>query len=134
MPVVAFRCEHALPLWAVAAGAVAIGAPHRARPLLMTLLAVGAIASTLPAIVRRFGPARRRVEVLPACDDLSPAAGLVITAGTRTRTFDQAMTARMMKRDDTADLVRMDDDGGGWHEAPQPTLADGPVPRNQRQS
>jgi hypothetical protein len=133
MPVLAFRCGHALPLWAIASCAVAISAPRGARPFLATLLAVGAIASTLPAIVRRFGPARRGVEVLPAWDDVSPPAGIGITARTRTRTFHEAKAARVMKRDDMADLVRMDDDGG-WQGAPQPALADGPVPRNRRHS
>jgi hypothetical protein len=86
---VAFRCGVALPLWAVAFGAVAFGAPQRVLPLLLTLLALGAIASTMPAIARRFGPSGRAVEVLPALRDVPPPP-----------------------TNDTLDLVRMDDDGG----------------------
>lgn len=100
MPI-AFRCGLAVPLWAVAFLAVALGAPLRARPLLMTLLAIGVIASTIPAVLRRFGPSRRRVEVLPALTEPSRAA----------------VTGRAVTID-AADLVRMDDDGG-WHAAPR---------------
>jgi hypothetical protein len=63
---IGFRCGFAVPLWAVAFLAVAVGAPLGVRAFPITLLAVGVIASTMPVIVRRFGRSRRRVEVLPA--------------------------------------------------------------------
>jgi hypothetical protein len=111
MPVVAFRSGHAMPLGAVLSCAVALSAPQRARLFLMTLVAVGGIASTLPAIMQRFRPARR-VVVRPPSDDAPPPAAIAITTGTRTRTFGEAIVAGATKAEDAADLVRMDDDGG----------------------
>lgn len=112
MAVVSVRCGHAMPLWAVAFCAVALSAPQGTTPFLMTLLAVSVIASTMPALMQRFAPARRRVEVLPPWDDGLAAAEIVITARTRTRTLDEATVVRAMKRAEAADLMRMDDDGG----------------------
>lgn len=131
MPVT-FRWGLTLPLWAVVFCAVALSAPERARPLLMTFVGIGVIASTMPTILRRFGPVRTGVEVFAAADDGLLPGEVVITAGRRTRTLDAAIDARTMTAEDASDLVRMDDDGG-WQMARQSALADGPVPRkNQR--
>jgi hypothetical protein len=43
-------------------------------PFLVTLLVIGVIASTMPALVRRFGLSHRTVEVRPAVDDVLAAA------------------------------------------------------------
>jgi hypothetical protein len=72
MPIV-LRRELAIPLWGVAFCAVAFSDPQRVMPFLMALLGIGVIASTIPAIVRRFGPSRRAVEVLLSLDDKLPA-------------------------------------------------------------
>jgi hypothetical protein len=71
---IAFRRELAIPLWVVAFSAVALGAPTSAMPFLVTLLVISVIASTMPALERRFGLSRRTVEVLPAVDDVLAAA------------------------------------------------------------
>lgn len=127
MPVVAFRGGYGIPLWPVALCAVALSAPQRVMPLVITLLGVSVLASAMPAIVRAFRPSRRRVEVLPALDDALPPAASIITESTRSGALDTAIDDRT-KTDDTADLVRMDDDGAR-HMDRSPAAADGPVPR-----
>jgi hypothetical protein len=114
MPV-PFRCGVTLPLWAVASCAAALSAPQRVRPFLVTFVALGVIASTMPPILRRFGRLRK---------------GAVVTAGGRSGSLHAA--TRPLTGDDALDLVRMDDDGG-WQMARQSALARGPVARkNQR--
>jgi hypothetical protein len=112
MPI-AFRRELAIPLWAGAFCAVILSEPQRLMPFLTTLLAIAVVGSTMPTMVRRFGPFRRVREVLPSRDDISPRAGLIMTAPAHPRGISDAIDVRRAQADDEADLMRMDDDGPG---------------------
>jgi hypothetical protein len=112
---IGFHRGLAIPLWAVAFGFVALSAPPRLTPTLIALLGIAAIGATMPAIVRRLRTSHPQVEVLPAVDQDSAPAGIMIAAGMRTRTLGEVIGARTAKTDDAADLVRMDDDGG-WQD------------------
>jgi hypothetical protein len=110
---IAFRRELAIPLWVSAFCAVVLSEPQRLMPFLTTLLAIAVVGSTMPAMVRRFGPFRRVSEVLPSRDDISPHGGLVMSAPTHPRRISDGIDARRAQADDEADLMRMDDDGPG---------------------
>jgi hypothetical protein len=123
-----------IPVWAAAFCAVALSAPRRVMPSLMALAGISVIASVMPAIVRWVRPSRPRLDVLPAVDqDPAARAGIVMTAGARSRTLDNAIAARTVKADDAEDLVRMDDDGGSQM-ARQPALTAGPARRRDQRS
>lgn len=110
---IVFQRGLAIPLWAVVFCAVALSTPPRMMPSLIAFLGIAVAACTIPAIVRWFRPSRRPlIEVLPAVDQDPAPAGIIMTAGTRTRTIEEAIGARTLRADDAADLVRMDDDGG----------------------
>jgi hypothetical protein len=126
---IVFHRELAIPLWAVAVTAVAIS-PPRVMHSLTGFLAIIAIAFTIPACVRWLRPARPLVRVLPPVDQDPAPTGIRLTAGTRTRTLDEAIGARALASD-AADLIRMDDDGG-WQSAPSPALTEGLRSQNQR--
>ena len=104
----AFRCGLALPLWAVACGVVALTAPPPVT-FLITVLVIGVIASTTPAMVRGFRQLGRRVELLPAFESHASPEAISVPAHPRRRS--EPMSARM-RADDAADMARMDDDGG----------------------
>jgi hypothetical protein len=105
-----------IPLWAVAVCAVALSTTLRMTPFVIGLLGVVVLACTVPAIVRWLRPSRPVVALLPAVDqDPVRPRGIIMTGGTRTRTLEEAIDARIQKADDAADLVRMDDDGGSRH-------------------
>jgi hypothetical protein len=87
-------------------------------PFLMTFIGIAAVGSTMPAIIRRFPLSRRHVEVFPSFDEIPPPAVLIIAGDAYIRTVDEAKGAGTVKADYTADLMRMDDDGG-WHVARQ---------------
>ena len=107
-----FHRDVAIPLWAVAFVAVALSAPPRMMPSLIALVAVVVIGSMMPAIVRSLRTSRPWVDVLPAVVRDPPPARIMMTAGTRTPTLDEVIDANTPDTDHTADLVRMDDDGG----------------------
>jgi hypothetical protein len=119
----------AIPLWAVAFVAVALSAPPRMMPSLIALLGIVVIGSTMPAIVQRLRTSRPWVDVLPAVVHDPPPARIMMTAGTLTRTLDEVIDASTPDTDDTADLVRMDDDGGR-----QMTPAGAPMTASQTRS
>jgi hypothetical protein len=112
MPV-ALRRELAIPLCAGAFCAVVLSEPQRLMPFLTTLFAIAVVGSTLPAMLRWFGPFRRVSEGLPSRDDTSPRAGLIKTAPAHSRRISDATDARIAQAQDEADLMRMDDDGPG---------------------
>ena len=101
-----------IPLWAVAAGAVALTTTPRLMPPVIALLGIAVVARTIPAIARWLRPCRGLVELLPAIDQ-QPArpTGIIMTGSTRTRTLHEALEGRVQKAADAADLLRMDDDG-----------------------
>jgi hypothetical protein len=77
-----------LPVWAVAFFAIALTAPTGISPVI-TLLGLGLIAVTVPALAR-----------------------LVVSAGTRARTVASATRVRAAEAEpDALNLVRVDDDG-----------------------
>jgi hypothetical protein len=123
----------AIPLWAVAFFAVALSAPARVMPSLIALLGIAVIGSTMRPIVRWLRRSRSRVELLPAVDHDPPPARIIMTAGTRTRTVDEAIDAYTPDPDDRADLGRMDDDGGRQM-TPQRNTDDLPHRQDQRGS
>jgi high-affinity K+ transport system ATPase subunit B len=102
-----------IPVWAVAVCAVTLTTMPRLMPSVIALLGIAVVGRTVPAIARWLRPSRRLVEVLPAIDQ-QPArpTGIIMTGGTRARTFHEVVEGRVQKAADTADLVRMDDDGG----------------------
>jgi hypothetical protein len=102
----------AIPLWAVAFGAIALSTPPPVMPSLTVLLGIAVIAVALPAIVRWRRASRPPVEVLPAVDQDPGGAAIIVNASTCTRSLAEVIDARIVKGDDAADLVRMDDDGG----------------------
>lgn len=114
----------AVPLWAIAFFAVALAAPPRTMPPVTALLGIVVLALTMMAMIQWRRTSRALVEVRPrpltACDGAH--AGIIMTAalsvGTRVRTVDPAPSAP----DDALDLVRMDDDDGGWQVAREPAL------------
>jgi len=112
MPI-ALRRGLAIPLWATAFCAVAISEPHRVMPLVMTLIGIAALGSTMRPIIGWFPLSRRHVEGLPSLDETAPPSVLITTRDGDIRTADGAMCTGFMKPDDAADLMRMDDDGGG---------------------
>jgi hypothetical protein len=113
---IVFRRSLALPLWAIAFGAVALSTLPGVMPPLMALLGIVAIASIMIAMVRWLRTSPPLVEVMSAVNVDTAHAGIIMTAGTRTRTLDEAMSAHIHEPDNAVDLVRMDDDGG-WQMA-----------------
>jgi hypothetical protein len=109
-----FRRSVALPvwaLWAVALGVTAVSAPLTIRSLVV-LLGLGLIGSGALVLVRRLRRSRLpRTEVLPALDPAPPEA-IVVSAGARARTLNQARNGRDLEAEDTADASRMDGDAG----------------------
>lgn len=109
-----FRRAVAIPVWAVWAVALGVGAltaPPPVTAALVVLLGLALIGSSALVLVRRKSRPPR-IEVLPALD-LEPApAGIIVSAGARARTLNQAMNARNVEIDDAADLIRMDGDAG----------------------
>ena len=104
----------AIPLWGVVVSVVAVSTLPRVMPSVIALLGIAAAGYTMRGIARRLAAsARPSMEVLPAADE-APArpTGVIVTAGTRTRTLREASDARAERAGETADLVRMDDDGG----------------------
>lgn len=101
-----------IPLWGIAACVVAVSTLPQVWPSVIAVAGIVAAGYTMRALARRLAPSHP-MEVLPAIDEV-PArpAGVVVTAGTRTRTIREASYARAERAGDTADLVRMDDDGG----------------------
>jgi len=101
-----------IPVWAVAVCAVTLTTMPRLMPSVIALLGIAVVGRTVPAIARWLRP-RRLVEVLPAIDQ-QPArpTGIIMTGGTSARTLHEVVEGRVQKAADTADLVRMDDDGG----------------------
>jgi hypothetical protein len=110
-----------IPLWAVAVCAVALSTVPR-TPFVIGLLGIVVAACTMPAIFRWLRPSRPSVALLPAVDqDPVRPPGITLTGGTRTRTLEEAIDARIQKAEDAAGLVRMDDDGGS-RPVPGPVL------------
>jgi hypothetical protein len=103
-----------VPLWAVAFGAVALTAPPRFMPSFTALIGIAVVASTMMAMIRWWRASRPMlVAVVPAArSNMAQHCGIVMTAGTRARTLEQAIHPRMQEPNDAIDLVRMDDDGG----------------------
>jgi high-affinity K+ transport system ATPase subunit B len=99
-----------IPVWAVAVCAVTLTTMPRLMPSVIALLGIAVVGRT---VARWLRPSRRSVEVLPAIDQ-QPArpTGIIMTGGTRARTLHEVVEGRVQKAADTADLVRMDDDGG----------------------
>jgi len=102
-----------IPVWAVAVCAVTLTTMPRLMPSVIALLGIAVVGRTVPAIARWLRPSRRLVEVLPAIAQ-QPArpTGIIMTGGTSARTLHEVVEGRVQKAADTADLVRMDDDGG----------------------
>jgi len=93
---VVFKRELMIPLSAVALCAGALIAPPRMMPVLTTLFGAAMAASLGSLLVGWLRSSRRpSVAVLPPRDQ------------------EPASRPRTQKADDVADLVRMDDDGGG---------------------
>jgi hypothetical protein len=107
-----FHRSVVIPLWAVAFFAVVLSAPPRVMPSLIALLGIVVIGSTMPAIVRWLRTSRPWVHVLPAVVYEPSPARIMMTAGTPARTLHEIIDANTPDTGDTADLVRMDDDGG----------------------
>ncbi len=99
------------PVWAVALG-VALGAPVAIRSLVV-LLGLALVWSGAVVLVRRLRRSRLpRIEVLPALDPEPPPETIIVSAGARARTLNQATNARDVEAEDTADVSRMDGDAG----------------------
>jgi hypothetical protein len=103
-----FRCGYGLPIWAAACCAVALTAPPPVT-FLTTVLAIGVIASTMPALVRRFGQLGGDVGVLPTLENCTSLGAIRVPADSRRRS--EPMSAHT-GADDAGDMARMDDDGG----------------------
>ena len=103
-----FHRGYGLPIWAAACSAVALTAPPPVT-FLMTVLVIGVIASTMPALVRRFGPLGGDVGVRTALENYASLGTRRVPADSRRRS--QPISART-RADDAADGARMDDDGG----------------------
>jgi hypothetical protein len=121
-----FHRKLALPLMAVAFGAVALSAPPTALFLMpsSTLFALtvagmavvaGIVFANPDAIpwLRKSGSLAR---VRPSIQRDRASVGLTMAAGTCVRTLDEPNRSTA---DDALDLVRMDDDGG-WQTARPP--------------
>ena len=81
-------------------------------PSPVALLWLAVAVSALPEVLR-WWRSRPVSDVRWAVDANAPPGGLPVPAGVPTRTRDDAYLARVQEADDAADLVRMDDDGGG---------------------
>jgi hypothetical protein len=110
-----FRRSVALPvwaLWAVALSVTALSAPLAIRSLVL-LLGLGLIGSGALVLVRRLRRSRLpRTEVLPALGPAPPPEAIVVSAGARARTLNQARNVRDLEAEDAADVSRMNGDAG----------------------
>lgn len=110
-----FRRGVAIPVWAVwavALGVAALSAPLVIRSLVV-LVGLALIGSGALVLVRWVRRSRLpRIEVLPALDPEPPPEAIIVSAGARARTLNQAMNARDVEAGDAADLSRMDGDAG----------------------
>jgi hypothetical protein len=78
------------------------------------LLTIGVLtASHLASIFEAWGRVARTLrspgEVLPSFDEIPPPAAFIMSGGSY-----EALSARTVKANDSADLMRMDTEGG-WH-------------------
>jgi hypothetical protein len=113
-----------LPVWALVFCALAFTPPRLTRSAI-ALLGTAVVAGTVPAIVRWWRGARSAAAILPAARQRRPANGrVVVAAGMRARTLDEAIAVRLRPVEDALDLVRMDDDGG-WQRSPRRAFHDG---------
>ena len=80
---IVFDRRLAIPLWAVAACAVALNTTGAGAPSVTTPLGIAILASILPAVRRWWRRRRQLVEVLPAADEhAAPVDTLRTDAGT----------------------------------------------------
>ena len=93
-------------------------------PSFVECLWLAVALSALPEALRWWRSSRSVWAVRRAADTNAPPMGFLMTAAAPTRTRDDADLTRTLDADDTADLVRMDDDGG-----PQVGVAADPVRR-----